>query len=255
MANNKILIYELWPVSSQDLKKKISLLEYLKDLGITHVWLNDDEEIGFSRISKAFNIRERFGSLEDFKLFIKEAHGHNIKVLISMNLCIESIDDLEDENRTLRNVAVEYVVGYDVDGFVLRAKDDFEVLSATRVKDIFLDKDFDKKEKPPYLVIQDSEHKKSYVQKVYGNAVAIPATFAADKVSRMPRGAEPQKKAECLFMDCGNIIMISQGQELGYELCSRKTTDDWDKEIDLQTKEKDSVLNWYKFYIDTWKKY
>ena len=76
MANNKILIYELWPVSSQDLKKKISLLEYLKDLGITHVWLNDDEEIGFSRISKAINIRERFGSLDDFKLFIKEAHGH-----------------------------------------------------------------------------------------------------------------------------------------------------------------------------------
>ena len=61
-----------------DFKGLLSKLDYLEDLGVTAIWilpfypspLRDD---GYD-ISDYYTIRSAYGNLEDFQLFLEEAH-------------------------------------------------------------------------------------------------------------------------------------------------------------------------------------
>lgn len=73
-----------------DFKGLTSKLDYLEDLGITAIWLlpfypsplRDD---GYD-ISDYFDVHPHYGSLKDFKNFLKEAHKRGIKVITELVL-------------------------------------------------------------------------------------------------------------------------------------------------------------------------
>ncbi len=63
-------------------------LDYLQDLGVTAIWvlpfypspLKDD---GYD-ISDYYNINPRYGNIEEFKIFMQEAHKRNLKVITEL---------------------------------------------------------------------------------------------------------------------------------------------------------------------------
>src|SRR6202789_473906 len=63
-------------------------LDYLKDLGVTALWLlpfypsplRDD---GYD-ISDYMNVHPHFGTLRDFKIFLREAHRRNLRVITEL---------------------------------------------------------------------------------------------------------------------------------------------------------------------------
>jgi len=71
-----------------DFKGLISKLDYLEDLGVTAIWilpfypspLRDD---GYD-ISDYYTIRSAYGNLEDFQLFLDEAHKRGLKVITEL---------------------------------------------------------------------------------------------------------------------------------------------------------------------------
>jgi glycosidase len=73
-----------------DFKGAIQKLDYLKDLGIDGIWLtpfypSPKVDNGYD-ISDYYGIDEEYGSMEDFQLFIKEAHNRGIKVIADLVL-------------------------------------------------------------------------------------------------------------------------------------------------------------------------
>jgi alpha-glucosidase len=63
-------------------------LPYLKDLGVDFLWLNPiykspNVDNGYD-ISDYEDIQEEFGTLDEFKEFLKEAHGYGIKVIMDL---------------------------------------------------------------------------------------------------------------------------------------------------------------------------
>jgi len=68
-------------------------LDYLKDLGVTTIWLNPVQENrmpggsyhGYS-ITDYYKIDPRFGTNEEFKAFIKSAHDKGLKIVMDMVL-------------------------------------------------------------------------------------------------------------------------------------------------------------------------
>ncbi|WP_257959032.1 alpha-glucosidase [Bacillus sp. V3-13] len=73
-----------------DFKGIISKLDYLKELGITGIWLtpfypSPKIDNGYD-ISGYYSIDPDYGSMEDFELFIKEAHARGIKVIADLVL-------------------------------------------------------------------------------------------------------------------------------------------------------------------------
>jgi len=76
-----------------DLEGISSHLDYLKDLGITTIWLNPVQENrmpggsyhGYS-ITDYYKIDPRFGTNEEFKAFIKAAHDKGLKIVMDMVL-------------------------------------------------------------------------------------------------------------------------------------------------------------------------
>lgn len=62
-------------------------LDYLKDMGFTAIWLTpifDNEEGGYHGywINDFYKTEEHFGTIEEFKTLVKEAHDRDIKVIL-----------------------------------------------------------------------------------------------------------------------------------------------------------------------------
>ena len=70
-----------------NIKGMIKSLEHLDALGVTAIWhtpiFMNSEYHGYS-ITDFYHIDSRFGSLEDYKEFVREAHKRNIKVVMDM---------------------------------------------------------------------------------------------------------------------------------------------------------------------------
>ncbi|HEX2920647.1 MAG TPA: alpha-amylase family glycosyl hydrolase [Bacteroidales bacterium] len=72
-----------------DIKGMTSKLDYLRDLGIEGIWLmpvNPSPSYHKYDVSDYYDIHPDYGTLEDFKNFVKEAHARNIKVIMDMVL-------------------------------------------------------------------------------------------------------------------------------------------------------------------------
>lgn len=73
-----------------DLKGLTQKLDYLKDLGITAIWLlpfypSPLKDDGYD-IADYFNVHPDYGTLRDFKEFLKEAHRRGIRVITELVL-------------------------------------------------------------------------------------------------------------------------------------------------------------------------
>ena len=70
-----------------NIRGMIKSLEHLEALGVTAIWhtpiFMNSEYHGYS-ITDFYHIDSRFGSLEDYKAFVWEAHQRNIKVVMDM---------------------------------------------------------------------------------------------------------------------------------------------------------------------------
>ena len=72
-----------------DIKGMISKLDYLKDLGVEGVWLmpmSPSPSYHKYDVTNYYGIDSAYGTLDDFKKFVEEAHKRNIKVVIDMVL-------------------------------------------------------------------------------------------------------------------------------------------------------------------------
>jgi alpha-amylase len=72
-----------------DIKGMTSKLDYLKDLGIENVWLmpvNPSPSYHKYDVTNYYGIHPDYGTIDDFKTFVSEAHKRNIKVVIDMVL-------------------------------------------------------------------------------------------------------------------------------------------------------------------------
>ncbi|HET9906561.1 MAG TPA: alpha-amylase family glycosyl hydrolase, partial [Anaerolineales bacterium] len=73
-----------------DLRGLTEKLDYVRDLGVDCIWimpiypspLRDD---GYD-IADYYNVAETFGTLEDFKTLIQEAHNRNIRLIADLVL-------------------------------------------------------------------------------------------------------------------------------------------------------------------------
>ncbi|MGX1194865.1 alpha-amylase family glycosyl hydrolase [Metabacillus sp. SLBN-84] len=70
-----------------DLKGIIDKLDYIQEMGFTSIWLTpvfDNEEGGYHGywIRDFKNVDENFGTLEEFKTLVKEAHKRDMKVML-----------------------------------------------------------------------------------------------------------------------------------------------------------------------------
>lgn len=89
--NKKRIIYEIYfPAFCRDFKDLTEKIPYFIELGVTTLWLTpihpSQSEHGYS-VDSYFNIREQYGTLEDFDSFIKEAHKNGLEVLLDLVLC------------------------------------------------------------------------------------------------------------------------------------------------------------------------
>jgi glycosidase len=72
-----------------DIKGMTSKLDYLQNLGVGGIWLmpmNPSPSYHKYDVSDYYGIHPDYGTLDDFKIFVKEAHKRNIKVVIDMVL-------------------------------------------------------------------------------------------------------------------------------------------------------------------------
>lgn len=70
-----------------NIKGMIQALDYLKSFGITAIWhtpLFENSEYHGYAITNHYKIDSRFGTLEDYQLFVNEAHKRGIKVVMDM---------------------------------------------------------------------------------------------------------------------------------------------------------------------------
>ncbi|MFO1445507.1 alpha-glucosidase C-terminal domain-containing protein [Bacillus sp. Bva_UNVM-123] len=70
-----------------DFQGIINKLDYIKDMGFTTIWLSsifDNEEKGYHGfwIQDYYNTEEHFGTIDEFKQLVKEAHKRDMKVMI-----------------------------------------------------------------------------------------------------------------------------------------------------------------------------
>jgi alpha-glucosidase len=92
------VFYQIYPRSFADgnedgigdFKGMIEKLDYLSDLGVDAVWLSPhfpspNWDCGYD-ISDYTNVAPEYGSLEDFKTFLREAHARNIRVILDLVL-------------------------------------------------------------------------------------------------------------------------------------------------------------------------
>lgn len=92
------VFYQIYPRSFADgngdgigdFKGMIEKLDYLSDLGIDAVWLSPhypspNWDCGYD-ISDYTNVAPEYGTLDDFKTFLREAHRRNIRVILDLVL-------------------------------------------------------------------------------------------------------------------------------------------------------------------------
>ncbi len=92
----ELVIYQIYPRSFkdsngdgiEDLKGIISQLDYIRDLGITAVWLNPiysslNDDNGYD-VSNYRDVLVDFGTMEDFDLLLKEMHDRGIKLIMDI---------------------------------------------------------------------------------------------------------------------------------------------------------------------------
>ena len=92
------VFYQIYPRSFADgngdgigdLKGMIEKLDYLSDLGIDGIWLSPhfpspNWDCGYD-ISDYTGVAPEYGTLEDFKTFLREAHARNIRVILDLVL-------------------------------------------------------------------------------------------------------------------------------------------------------------------------
>ncbi|MEJ1224028.1 glycoside hydrolase family 13 protein [Sediminicola sp. 1XM1-17] len=90
------IIYQIYPRSFKDsdgdgvgdLKGIIQQLDYIKDLGVTAVWLNPiysspNDDNGYD-VSDYRNIMADFGTMEDFDMLLKGMHDRGIKLIMDV---------------------------------------------------------------------------------------------------------------------------------------------------------------------------
>ena len=96
MDFSKLVIYQIYPRSFMDsnhdgigdlqgIRQKLS---YLQELGINAIWLcpcykSPNVDNGYD-IADYRDIMDEFGTLDDMKILIKEAHEHGIKVIMDL---------------------------------------------------------------------------------------------------------------------------------------------------------------------------
>ena len=92
----KSVVYQIYPKSFNDttgngkgdLNGIIEKLDYIKYLGVDYIWLTPIYESPMNDngydISDYFKINEEFGTLDDFKKLIYEAHRRDIKVMLDI---------------------------------------------------------------------------------------------------------------------------------------------------------------------------
>lgn len=98
-----------------DIKGMTSKLDYLKDLGVEGIWLmpmNPSPSYHKYDVSDYYDIHPDYGTLDDFKIFVNEAHARNIKVVMDMVLNHSGsrhpwfIDAIANENSPYRDYYV-----------------------------------------------------------------------------------------------------------------------------------------------------
>lgn len=98
-----------------DIKGMTSKLDYLEDLGVEAVWLmpiNPSPSYHKYDVTDYYGIHPDYGAMDDFKIFVAEAHKRNIKVVIDMvlnhcsNLHPWFIDASKNENSPYRDYFV-----------------------------------------------------------------------------------------------------------------------------------------------------
>ena len=80
-----------------DIKGMTSRLDYLQDLGVEGIWLmpiNPSPSYHKYDVTDYYDIHPDYGTLEDFKTFVKEAHDRNIRVVIDLVLNHSSSQNL-----------------------------------------------------------------------------------------------------------------------------------------------------------------
>ncbi len=88
------IIYQIYPFSYMDsnndgmgdIKGIISKLDYIKDLGVTAIWFSPlydspNHDYGYD-VRDYYKISEAFGTMDDFKKLLEEAHKRNLKVIM-----------------------------------------------------------------------------------------------------------------------------------------------------------------------------
>jgi len=115
------VVYQIYPFSFKDdnndgwgdIAGILSKLDYLKDLGITAIWFSPlykspDYDYGYD-IADYKDIDPKFGTLDDFKVLLKECHNRDIKVIMDMAINHSSIEHkwfkeaLKDKNSPYRD--------------------------------------------------------------------------------------------------------------------------------------------------------
>src|SRR5688572_28757050 len=92
------VFYQIYPRSFADgngdgigdFKGVIEKLDYLADLGVDGIWLSPhfpspNWDCGYD-ISDYTDVAPEYGTLEDFKIFLREAHARNIRVILDLVL-------------------------------------------------------------------------------------------------------------------------------------------------------------------------
>ena len=90
------IIYEIYtPAFCKDFKDLTNKIPYFIELGVTTLWLTpifpSPTEHGYDVINY-FNIKEEYGTLEDFDRFVEVAHENNLEVLLDLVLCHTSTE-------------------------------------------------------------------------------------------------------------------------------------------------------------------
>ena len=83
----KVNTEDLKEYNGGDFKGITDKLDYLKEMGFTAIWLTpvfDNEDKGYHGywISDFYNTEEHFGTMEEFKALVEEAHKRDMKVIL-----------------------------------------------------------------------------------------------------------------------------------------------------------------------------
>lgn len=121
------IIYQIYPRSFKDSNNDgigdingiIEKLDYLKDLGITAVWLcpcykSPNEDNGYD-ISDFRDIMDEFGTMDDIKRLISEMHKRNLKLIMDLVPNHTSVEHkwFKESRKSKNNEYSDYYYWYD----------------------------------------------------------------------------------------------------------------------------------------------